>query len=121
MRSQALARMLASCGYDAWVDEVAVSIGVRAGISVTEVITSLRSYASGELPPATELLANAKNLAREKWDWALPPDLLRRGYASLHLDLEEATQWVRLALSRLDEATLVARCTEVLSTGLQAN
>lgn len=44
------------------------------------------------------LLAEASNLEREKWDWALPSDLLAKSYASLHLDLEEAQKW----LSELD-------------------
>ena len=30
------------------------------------------------------------NLQREKWDWALPDELLRTVYASLYLNLEEA-------------------------------
>jgi ATP-dependent Lhr-like helicase len=36
-----------------------------------------------------------KNLAREKWDWALPDALLRKAYASLYLDLDEGLAWVR--------------------------
>ncbi|MCY1383203.1 hypothetical protein D9M69_713060 [compost metagenome] len=42
-----------------------------------------------------ELLEDAKNLQREKWDWSLPDGLLRKSYASLHLDLDEAMAWVR--------------------------
>lgn len=41
------------------------------------------------------LLADTKNLQREKWDWALPDDLLRKAYASLYLDVEEAFGWLR--------------------------
>jgi ATP-dependent Lhr-like helicase len=41
------------------------------------------------------LLADVKNLQREKWDWALPDALLRKTYASLNLDLVEALAWTR--------------------------
>lgn len=42
------------------------------------------------VPQLDDLLANARNLRREKWDWALPDHLLRRSYAGLYLDLDEA-------------------------------
>lgn len=41
-----------------------------------------------------ELLFEAKNLEREKWDWALPKSLLNRSFASLHLNVEEAKNWL---------------------------
>ena len=45
--------------------------------------------------PLDVLLAETKNLQRQKWDWALPDRLLRRAYASLYLDIGEALSWVR--------------------------
>ena len=48
-----------------------------------------------ELPPLDMLLADVRNLQREKWDWALPDGLLRKAYASLYLNLEEALSWAR--------------------------
>lgn len=81
--------------------------GLRAtndGLSVTvkceddqfiSAIAAIRGLA--ELSPE-ELLANAVNLQREKWDWALPADLLAKSYASLHLDFEAARDWL-LALN----------------------
>ena len=33
----------------------------------------------------------------EKWDWALPDDLLRKAYASLYMNIEEALSWARRA------------------------
>lgn len=47
------------------------------------------------IPPLDILLADVKNLQREKWDWALPDRLLRVAYASLYLDLDEALEWIR--------------------------
>jgi ATP-dependent Lhr-like helicase len=41
-----------------------------------------------------DLLSEAKNLERAKWDWALPKPLLNRSFASLHLNFDEAKQWV---------------------------
>lgn len=40
------------------------------------------------------LLENSHNLHRNKWDWALPVELLRLNYASTFLDFEEAIDWI---------------------------
>jgi ATP-dependent Lhr-like helicase len=37
-----------------------------------------------------DLLANAKNLQQEKWDWALPKSLLFKSYASSWLEMDGA-------------------------------
>lgn len=49
--------------------------------------------ASGRLPTPEELLQDASNLCREKWDWALPEPLLRRSYVQSQLALDEAAEW----------------------------
>jgi ATP-dependent Lhr-like helicase len=36
------------------------------------------------------LLADVKNMRREKWDWALPESLLMKSFASISLDIETA-------------------------------
>jgi len=51
--------------------------------------------AAEEVPPLSILLADVKNLQREKWDWALPDWLLRKAYASLYLDFDEAMAWIK--------------------------
>lgn len=60
-------------------------------ISVTgepdRVLDALDEIARLEEPEIDELLAQAQNIIREKWDWALPPTLLRKSYASSWLDL----------------------------------
>jgi ATP-dependent Lhr-like helicase len=38
------------------------------------------------------LLSGVKNLIREKWDWALPEQLLRKSFASSLLDLRGARE-----------------------------
>lgn len=39
------------------------------------------------------ILAEAKNILREKWDWAMPEELLRRSFALLNLELDEARRF----------------------------
>lgn len=63
--------------------------------STEDVLDALIDAAVDEAPPLELLLADVRNLQREKWDWALPDTLLRRAYASLYLDIEEALQWAR--------------------------
>ncbi|MHB8254711.1 MAG: DEAD/DEAH box helicase [Acidiferrobacter sp.] len=48
-------------------------------------------------PSLPELLSDAKNLERAKWDWALPQSLLQKTYGSLNLNIEEAFDWLRSA------------------------
>lgn len=60
-----------------------------------DVLDALVDAGSEEPPPLEILLSGAKNLGREKWDWALPEGLLQKTYASLHLDLDEALEWIR--------------------------
>jgi ATP-dependent helicase Lhr and Lhr-like helicase len=60
-----------------------------------DILDALADTAVDDTPPLDMLLADVKNLAREKWDWALPDALLRKAYASLYLDLDEGLEWVR--------------------------
>ncbi len=39
---------------------------------------------------AAMVLRDVRNMFREKWDWALPADLLMKSFATMHLDLEGA-------------------------------
>jgi ATP-dependent Lhr-like helicase len=63
--------------------------------STEDILDALADAAVDDTPPLDMLLADVKNLAREKWDWALPDALLRKAYASLYLDLDEGLAWVR--------------------------
>jgi ATP-dependent helicase Lhr and Lhr-like helicase len=71
-----------------------VEVRKKSG-GLDEILNVLEDTALDEPPPLDLLLADVKNLAREKWDWALPDTLLRRAYASQYLDLDEALSWVR--------------------------
>jgi len=61
----------------------------------TDLIAALVDVATSEPPPVSVLLANAKNLQQEKWDWALPEPLLQKTYASLYLEIDEAVDWCK--------------------------
>ena len=63
--------------------------------STQDVQDALADIAIDDAPPLEMLLADVKNLGREKWDWALPDNLLRKAYASLHLNVDEGLEWVK--------------------------
>jgi ATP-dependent helicase Lhr and Lhr-like helicase len=79
----------------------AINLGVAVSVPTPEgtVLGALEAIAKTDTFDFTELLAKAKNLAREKWDWALPDAMLRRSYASSHLDLQSAIGYARKLLS----------------------
>ena len=63
--------------------------------SAHEIAAVLLEIGASATPSLEYLLADAKNLQREKWDWSLPDSLLRNTYASLRLDIDEALTWAR--------------------------
>ncbi|MNL64164.1 hypothetical protein D3C87_1883560 [compost metagenome] len=67
---------------------------VKGNHSIDNILDALLDVALVKRPSADELLEGAQNLEREKWDWALPSDLLKKAYASLNLDIEAAKNWV---------------------------
>ena len=92
--NEAIACLLGQHGLAAAADGPCVEIQ-KGKRSVAGIEAVLRQVADAEVPTLDAMLAAAKNLEREKWDWALPQGLLRRSYASLHLDLDAAVRWVR--------------------------
>lgn len=79
-----LAMLLANVGLSATNEGVALTV---SGISPDRLSDALADIAELPAPDPIQALAEAKNLLREKWDWALPEPLVRRSFASLHLDL----------------------------------
>ena len=69
---------------------------VKGGRTVDNILDALLDAALAQQPSVNELLKGARNLEREKWDWALPPELLKKAYASLNLDIHEAKRWLTL-------------------------
>ncbi|MBA4002371.1 MAG: DEAD/DEAH box helicase, partial [Delftia sp.] len=68
---------------------------IKGDLGIEGIIDALIDTAVDEPPPLDMLLADVRNLQREKWDWALPDGLLRKAYASLYLNLEEALSWAQ--------------------------
>lgn len=84
--SNALALILAALGApEAASFGVFVHIGGWTLERIQDALLDISRYQIDQLP-----LDNLKNLAQEKWDWALPPELLLRSYVRSHLDLEGA-------------------------------
>lgn len=92
--NEAIACLLISRGLVAFPSGPGVEV-VKGGRSTQGILEALADIAAADTPPLDVLLADVKNLAREKWDWALPDTLLRKAYASLYLDLDEGLAWVR--------------------------
>ena len=66
-----------------------------SGTSERDVTDCLHRLKASSMPDVSVLLADSKNLFREKWDWALSDSLLKKSYASLYLDIDEAWDWIR--------------------------
>jgi ATP-dependent Lhr-like helicase len=92
--NEAIACLLMSRGMHASPARLGVEI-TRSGKTIEEIEDALADIGSEPAPPLDQLLANAGNLARQKWDGLLSPHLLRVSYASLNLDIEEALSWIR--------------------------
>jgi ATP-dependent Lhr-like helicase len=92
--NEAISCLLLSRGVRAVPTRLGVEV-TRGARSLDEVLDLLVDISVDEVPPLNVLLADAKNLLRQKWDWSLSPDLLRMSYASLNLDMETATKWLR--------------------------
>jgi ATP-dependent Lhr-like helicase len=93
--NEAIACLLQRRGFTASAGGPGVEVLKGPSAATDDIVDVLVDAGVDESPPLDVLLANAKNLQREKWDWALPDNLLRKAYASLNLNLEEALAWVR--------------------------
>jgi ATP-dependent Lhr-like helicase len=92
--NEAIACLLNRRGFTSWPAGPGVEVMGKDG-AATAIAEVLGDAAMDDTPPLELLLAGAKNLEREKWDWALPQELLFKTYATLQLDLDEGLAWVR--------------------------
>lgn len=92
--NEALACLLRRRGYTAHAAGPGIEV-IKRDSGMEGIVDALIDAAVDEPPPLDMLLADIRNLQREKWDWALPDELLRKAYASLYLNLEEALSWAR--------------------------
>jgi ATP-dependent Lhr-like helicase len=92
--NEAIACLLTCYGFPA--NAAGPGVEVHKGQrSTPEFLGALHDLDAEEIPALDILFSDAKNLQREKWDWALPDWLLRKAYASLYLDLDEAMHWIK--------------------------
>ncbi len=63
---------------------------IKARSSFAEVISALKRVGQLDGTDLKTLLADVKNMRREKWDWALPESLLMKSFASISLDIGTA-------------------------------
>jgi len=116
--NEALACLLMCQGIKAAASSSGLGVEVqKGGQSIDEVIQLLVNIQMDEKPSLDVLLANAKNLQREKWDWALPENLLQKSYASLYLDLDEAMVWLNTFRSGLAKPFKTERMVSASSSG----
>lgn len=84
--NDALVLLLESRGFRS--ANLGLAVSVEGGTDKT--LDALYDIANLKHADAAELLADAKNLSKEKWDWALPPTILRKSFASSWLDIHGA-------------------------------
>ncbi|TYC60922.1 DEAD/DEAH box helicase [Zoogloea oleivorans] len=88
--NDALVMLLATMGLRANNEGVALAV---PGVSTDRLLDAVaRVGEMTDLDPV-RILAEAKNILREKWDWAMPEELLRKSFASLNLELNEARRF----------------------------
>ena len=90
--NEALALLLAGHGWHADNDRlgVVVELGARDVDALAHDVSSLANATDADLATA---LAASDNLAREKWDGLLDPELLAENFTSRFLDVEAARRW----------------------------
>lgn len=85
----ALALMLMSAGIPAHARGICIEIHADP----QSTLETLQDLAARDAPQPQDIAALVENRELEKWDWALPDDLLNRAYASLWLDVAGAHDW----------------------------
>ncbi|MCP5285412.1 MAG: DEAD/DEAH box helicase [Burkholderiaceae bacterium] len=92
--NEALACLLLRRGFKA--SAAGPGVEVLKGQHTTEdVLDAVFDAGIDDDPSLDALLVDVSNMQREKWDWALPDQLLRHSYASLNLNVDEALSWIR--------------------------
>lgn len=104
--NEAIACLLTSRGATAYAGALGVEVQ-RSGRSLNDIADLLADIGSEPAPTIDELLGDASNLTRQKWDGLLSPKLLRETYARSNIDLDEAMAWIRskFASEAHDETT----------------
>ncbi len=85
----ALALMLTAAGLPAHSRGLCIEIQG----DTRQALEALQNIAIAPQPDVQTLVFLVENRELEKWDWALPEELLNKGYASLWLDIDGAYKW----------------------------
>ena len=97
--NEAIAAMLRQRGLMPVLSGPAIEIfGKNA--EVDRISDFLSEQSEQATPDAEALLTEAFNLRQQKWDWALPQNLLVRSFSSLQLDIPTAHSWLKLNFAR---------------------
>lgn len=96
--NEAIACLATAAGLPATADRIGVEFE-QGTLSSAQLTAALGDIAFRTLPDLDTLLADARNLCRQRWDHLLSPRLLRRSYASSHLDMNEAMTWLKGAFA----------------------
>ena len=99
--NEAMLCLLASHGVQAALAGPFIAVQKSAELAEDGLMQLLSTIASAPQPSIPQLLANAKNLQREKWDWAASREGLEISYASQFLNLDEAYQWLHSQMETL--------------------
>lgn len=91
--NEAIACLLTYKGLTAQAAGPGVEV-LKLGETTEHIVDRVLDIARDDYPDELQMLENVKNLQREKWDWALPDSLLKKGYVSLYLNVEEGMQWL---------------------------
>lgn len=91
--NEALVCMLRAGGIKAVAAGPLLDISRETGHTGQDIVQVLHTAATVRMPSLEDMLPDVAKLKREKWDWALPDDLLRKAYASMRLNLKEAQDW----------------------------
>lgn len=92
--NEAIACLLTARGATSYAASLGVEVE-RSGRSLDDIADLLIDIGSEPIPAVDDLLVKASNLARQKWDDLLSPQLLRETYARSNIDLGEAIAWIR--------------------------
>ncbi|MFQ2238148.1 DEAD/DEAH box helicase [Aeromonas dhakensis] len=71
------------------IDAVNEGLTISVNCSKAKLLAEIEAVLGAEISDE-DLLQGAKNISREKWDWALSDELLRKSFASLRLDVKAA-------------------------------
>lgn len=97
--NEAIAAMLRQRGLMPVLSGPAIEIFGR-NAEVDRIADFLSEQGEQAPPDAKALLTEAFNLRQQKWDWALPQNLLIRSFSSLQLDIPTAHGWLNLNFAR---------------------